>query len=119
VLNFCNKTNTKVFVAIMFSDDDECGGDYGGWRTQGWWGLNPGETKSVHSLDLFHNSNYYYYAEGMDGRVWEGQYGDVYVYSDSFDSCLNIGSTAAEKVVGMRNINISWEITSYTLNLTG
>jgi uncharacterized membrane protein len=119
MLNFYNQTNTTVFVAIMFFDDDVCGGDYGDWRTQGWWRLAPGETKSVHSLDLFHNRYYYYYAKGNDGRVWEGTYGDVYVYSGAFDSCIDIGSTGADDVVGMRQLDIGWEITSYTLNLTG
>ena len=37
--------------------------------------------------------------------VLAGEYGPVYVYYDAFDSCVDIGSTAAYGTVGMRLID--------------
>jgi|SRR5689334_22919349 uncharacterized membrane protein len=113
-LNFCNQTSTRVWVAIMFHDDDACDE----WRREGWWSLNPGECKGVLGLGLFHNEYYYYYAEGDDGRVWEGPYGDVCVSDESFDDCLEYCSTN-DYQVGMRQIDIDGVVVDHTVNLTG
>ena len=63
------------------------------------------------------NRYYSYYAKAADGAQWTGQYGPVYVYHQAFDSCLNIGSTAAYGRVGMRLIDTD-NYGTYTMTLT-
>jgi len=99
---FRNNYYAGVWIAVMHASEDHCGG-HGGWRTQGWWSAQPGS--EVHA---FNTTNRYgcYYAEADDGAYWAGIYGPVYVYSDAFDSCSGIGSTAAYGTVGMRLIDL-------------
>jgi hypothetical protein len=100
---FRNSYPAKVWVAIMRYDPDSCRGEYGTWATAGWWGLNPGQ-----QVWPFSTNNRYaaFYADAEDGAFWAGEYGPVYVYYQAFESCINIGSTAAYDVVGMRLIDI-------------
>jgi uncharacterized membrane protein len=111
-VSFRNSYGKTVWVAIMRYNPDSCGG-YGDWETAGWWQIAPGEVKEV-----FRTSNRYayYYAKAADGATWGGTYGPVYLYHDAFDSCLNIGSSAAYDRVGMRqtDLGLSW---SHTVNL--
>lgn len=114
---FRNSYYTTIWVAVMFYDPDGCA-QYGNWRTGGWWRLEPGQKKWA-----FSTTNKYacYYAEAADGAFWSGPYGPVYVYYEPFDSCINIGSTAAYDVVGMRLITLPWyrwnPLAEYTVNL--
>jgi hypothetical protein len=116
---FHNNHSSTVWIAIMRYDPGACG-SYGNWATEGWWGLNPGGT-----VWAFSTSNRYacFYAEADDGAVWAGSYGPVYIYWDAFSSCVNIGSTAAYDVVGMRLIDLglfAWNpFASHTVNLNG
>lgn len=98
---FRNSYSAKVWVAIMRYDLDSCG-EYGNWATEGWWGINPGE-----QILAFKTDNQYaaFYAKAADGGHWSGEYGPVYVYHERFDSCIDIGSTAAYDIVGMRLID--------------
>jgi hypothetical protein len=103
---FKNRYPSKVWVSIMRYDPSGCGGDYGNWATEGWWGIDTGGTAYS-----FWTTNRYaaFYAEADDGAHWSGPYGPVYVYWNAFDSCVNIGSTGAYEVVGMRLIDLgSW-----------
>jgi len=104
-VQFKNNYPTKVWVAIMRYDTDACGGEGGDWATQGWWPIDPGQEVWAFSTT---NEFAYFYAESADGAVWTGDYGPVYVYADAFNSCLNIGSTAAIKTVGMQQIDLPW-----------
>ena len=99
---FRNSYGTKVWVAIMRYDPDSCG-EYGNWATAGWWGIDPGQ-----QVWAFSTNNRYaaFYADADDGAHWSGPYGPVYVYWEAFDSCVNIGSTAAYGIVGMRLIDV-------------
>jgi uncharacterized membrane protein len=101
-VHFKNSYPSTVWVAVMYYDPDGCD-EYGDWATAGWWKLDPGQKKWP-----FSTSNRYaaFYAEAADGAVWSGPYGPVYVYQSAFDSCVNIGSTAAIDVVGMRLIDL-------------
>ena len=56
----------------------------------------------------FSTNNRYaaFYADADDGAHCSGPYGPVYVYWEAFDSCVNIGSTAAYGTVGMRLIDV-------------
>jgi hypothetical protein len=100
-VRFRNSYPSKVWVAVMYYDPGDCG-QYGNWETKGWWGINTGQTKHP-----FNTNNRYaaFYAEAEDGAVWTGPYGPVYVYQQAFESCINIGSTGALDVVGMRLID--------------
>ena len=86
----------------MQLDKDHCRG-YGDWRTKGWWRAERGA--EVHVLNT---TNRYagFYVEGDDGAHWSGIYGPVYVYADAFDSCINIGSSAAYGTVGMQLVDL-------------
>jgi hypothetical protein len=99
---FRNSYGPKVWVAIMRYDPNSCG-EYGNWATAGWWGINFGQ-----QVWAFSTNNRYaaFYADADDGAHWSGPYGPVYVYWEAFDSCVNIGSTAAYGIVGMRLIDV-------------
>jgi len=99
---FRNSYGTKVWVTIMRYDPDSCG-EYSNWATAGWWGIDPGQR-----VWAFSTNNRYaaFYADADDGAHWSGPYGPVYVYWEAFDSCVNIGSTAAYGTVGMRLIDV-------------
>jgi|SRR5689334_16624279 uncharacterized membrane protein len=117
-VHFKNNTSVAVSVAVMYYDPGSCGGD-GDFSTHGWWNLQPGEEKYPFSST---NEFAYYYAFSADGRlVWNGDVGPVYVYFAKFDSCLNIGSTAADDQVGMRTITLPWyrsnPLATHTVNL--
>lgn len=99
---FRNSYRTKVWVAIMRFDPGGCG-EYGNWATAGWWGIDPGQQVWAFSTN---NRWACFYADADDGQHWSGNYGPVYVYYDAFDSCINIGSTAAYGTVGMRLIDV-------------
>jgi hypothetical protein len=99
---FRNSYPTKVWVTIMRYDPNGCG-QYGNWATAGWWGINPGQQVWAFSTN---NRWACYYADADDGAHWSGPYGPAYVYYEAFDSCINIGSTAAYGTVGMRLIDV-------------
>jgi len=115
MLYFRNRYSHKVWVAIMFYSPGRCG-SYGSWGTRGWWGIDPGNIVGVFNGNSDYNRYYAYYAKASDGATWSGQYGPVYVYHEAFDSCINIGSTAAYGTVGMRLIDVD-SYDDYTMNL--
>jgi uncharacterized membrane protein len=118
MLAFANRYPAKVWVAIMFYSPETCGGEGGNWETMGWWGINPGGSAIVYGNDVEDLNRYYcYYAKAADGAEWSGNYGPIYVYHQAFNSCYNIGSTAAYAVVGMREIDVNG-YDDYTVNLT-
>ncbi|MFK4224734.1 hypothetical protein [Streptomyces sp. NPDC019890] len=90
-----NSTPFNIWVADMYWAPDACG-EYGNFRTEGWWLFKPQERYKVGPSD---GRALYWYAETEDGtRHWTGPYGPVYVTDEAFESCLGIGSTAAYKV---------------------
>ena len=113
-VRFTNSYGPRIWVAIMRHNPSACGG-HGDWQTMGWWAVDQGQTVAA-----FSTSNRYstFYAEAEDGAVWGGPYGPMYVYWDAFDSCINIGSTAAYDVVGTQLIDGNGYGT-YTINLVG
>ena len=114
---FKNNYRTTVWVAVMFYDPDGCR-EYGNWGTRGWWRVEPGA-----EVWAFSTTNQYacFYAEAADGAHWSGGYGPVYVYYGAFSSCINIGSTAAKDIVGMRLITLPWlrwnPLATHTVNI--
>ena len=65
-LRVCNKTNSRIGVAIGYKSDD-------GWLTEGWW--NVGESACETLLAGVLSSRYYYvYATDYDqGGEWAGR----------------------------------------------
>ena len=114
-LYFRNNYPNSVWVCYMYYSPARCGA-YSNWGTRGWWQIDPGQTKLVWVGNTL-NRYYSYYAKAADGAQWTGQYGPVYVYHQAFDSCLNIGSTAAYGRVGMRLIDTD-NYGTYTMTLT-
>ena len=114
-LYFRNKYPNSVWVCYMYYSSARCGA-YGNWGTRGWWKIDPGQSKLVWVGNTL-NRYYAYYAKAADGAQWTVQYGPVYVYHQAFDSCLNIGSTAAYGRVGMRLIDTD-NYDTYTMTLT-
>lgn len=116
-VKFHNSRGSKVWIAVMYYSPSTCGA-YGNWETKGWWGVNPGAT-----VYPFNTTNRYacFYGEGEDGALWTGPYGPMYVYYSAFTSCINIGSTAAYDVVGLRLIDLgsgAWNpLATHTVNL--
>jgi uncharacterized membrane protein len=98
----------------MYYSPARCG-SYGNWGTRGWWRVDPGQTKLVWVGNTL-NRYYAYYAHAADGAIWSGDRGPVYVYHEAFDSCLNIGSTAAYARVSMRLIDVD-NYDNYTMTL--
>ena len=110
---FRNGTGETVWVAIMRYEPSGCAG-YGNFQTKGWWRLEPGQAKRAMNT----SSRYaYYYAHTASGVEWTGDYGPVYVYHRAFDSCVDIGSTAAYGTVGMRSVDLNWAGVNHTINL--
>jgi uncharacterized membrane protein len=112
-VSFRNGTGKTIWVAIMRYDRDRCGG-YGDWETKGWWRLSPGEVKQAFSTSSRYAA---YYAKADDGTQWTGDRGPVYLYHDAFDSCINIGSSAAYATVNMRLIDLNGAGLFHTINL--
>lgn len=98
---FRNSYGPRIWVAIMRYAPDTCGQE-GNWETEGWWGINEGQQVYAINTD---NRYAAFFAKAADGGYWAGIYGPVYVYHQAFDSCVNIGSTGAYGVVGMRLID--------------
>ncbi|GGP90308.1 DUF1036 domain-containing protein [Streptosporangium pseudovulgare] len=101
-LHFRNRYVSRVWVAVMFYSPVTCR-DHGQWGTRGWWAIDPGGEAFVLNTD---NRYAAFYAEAANGAVWTGPYGPMYVYQTAFDSCLNIGSTAARRV-GTRLVDMN------------
>ena len=74
-IGLLNNYSSYMSVALMWYDPAACSGDGGNWATGGWWNLNPGQTGFT---NIFMSSRYFaYYAEAVDGAVWDGLYGPV------------------------------------------
>lgn len=116
---FRNNYPERVWIAILKYDPDECGGDLGNWRKQGWWEIDHGD-----EVRVFSTTNRYaaFHAIADDGAYWSGSYGPVSITWDCFDLCLNIGGTFIDDEVGMRLINLGrwhWMRTArHTVTLT-
>ncbi len=74
-LSFCNQGSTLATVAIGYKGD-------GGWTSEGWWRVDPGDCREVISGDL--TKRYYYWrATTQDGAFPTGDYGFC-TQSDAF-----------------------------------
>ena len=73
-----NKTNSKIFIAFARSQTDSGGDDsYNSDVSKGWWGVEPGKTKTLKTYDYSPFFSVFYYAKSADGKlVWAGKSGD-------------------------------------------
>src|SRR5216117_4217572 len=96
-----NDYSRPVWLAVMYFDPNYCS-SFGDWSTQGWWMINPGQTRFP-----FWTYNQYaaYYAEADDGAVWAGDRGPVYVQWSAFHSCYQLGNNISY-LVGMRLLDL-------------
>lgn len=109
---FTNKHSSEAWVVFMWYQPD-CS-DGGQWEKAGWWHLNPGETKQVHT-DLNHGiAQYYFYAHAADGAEWAGDVTSS-VPPTRFDWCINTGSTNS-RTVGFRPV-YTGDYDNYTVGL--
>jgi len=72
-LQFCNRTGSKVSVAIAYGQKDAPGTSTSGHlgvRVEGWWGIEPNQCATVSNIDAG-NHWVYYYAHSRDG-AWDG-----------------------------------------------
>ena len=72
-LHICNKTESKVYVAVAIMSGD-CMFDWCNERVQGWWNIEAGDCKTPigENLDTSGDTDYYFYAEDSGGTTWTG-----------------------------------------------
>lgn len=110
---FSNKTSKTLYVMYV-RHDRSCPGIP--WRKQGWWRLNPGQTKTVDGARIT-NRYSYFYAQSSDGRLkWEGSSPVACVTNQAFRACWNDCPSPTRRV-GLKRIDAGSR-TSYTVNLT-
>jgi uncharacterized membrane protein len=124
-LYFKNNTNETLQVVISYPNDN-CSG---GYAVKGWWILAPGQTKKAFS-GWAGKHYFYYFAESQSsGRFWprDGSFATT-VNTSVHDTCEHeVVCTATSspapgeqpdcRQVMMGELNPSWEIMDYTVNL--
>ena len=75
-ITLTNDTDAKVFVAVGATSE---GGENDGDFSQGWWGVEPGETKMITIDGYSPVCGYGFYAVSKGGeRVWTDKEGNEY-----------------------------------------
>lgn len=86
------------------------------WRKQGWWRLEPGQTKTVDGARIT-NRYSYFYAESSDGTLkWESNSSVACVSNRAFRACWS-DCSGQNRRVGLRKVDAGSR-SSYTVNLT-
>jgi len=98
-VKFKNNTPNTIWVAHAYASTyqqvcgwyDSCPGqDNGsayGWRVEGWWKLDPGQTKKVNTQN-YGNAWWQYYANDDAGHYWgNGGYNFTVDYANAFNWC--------------------------------
>lgn len=87
-VSFRNLSGSRIFVAYS-RWDEACLNDCGdGWDVLGWVTLDPGQTQT--RANPTEARWFYYYAESVDGTVYNGPYFDE-VMDDRFQKCSCLG----------------------------
>jgi len=67
-LRFHNHYKSTVWVAVMYRDVNRCR-DYGGYATEGWWGISWGQ--DLHILNTQYRYVYFYAFSEDQAKVWQ------------------------------------------------
>ena len=107
VISMTNKTDAKVYVAIARMSS---GGDDARDFSKGWWGIEPGETKTL-KFSYSPVCEYGFYAKSLGGkRVWAGtkdrRLGNFWVHQNAFNAHPR-KSLPGGKKVSFRHLNVS------------
>lgn len=106
----CNETPHRATVAIGYKDG-------GGWTSEGWWGVDPGDCRTVISEDL--STKFLYWRATSADLSWPH---DSYMFCTDASAFTIHGDTECQtrgyKREGFNKIELG-EVTQYTLNLTG
>jgi len=105
-LKFTNQSESTIYVAIGWRDVAHCG-EWGGWRSAGWYPVRKGETATVWYGDCASMNRYwYYYAESEDGSKWDGDVPFDVHPTAPFDICQD-GTIASDlKVYYFRGFDV-------------
>ena len=73
-----NKTDAKIFIAFAQTQTDSGGEDSDAPdSSKGWWGIEPGKTRTFSTYEYSPFYSVFYYATSLGGkRVWCGKNGD-------------------------------------------
>ena len=87
-LEFQNQYHNTVWVALVYGDAG-CGSTF---RKQGWWGVSPGQTRSIWNVNLQTVNRFAsFYAQefkGGGGATWNGTGNNWYLIRDvAFNQC--------------------------------
>jgi uncharacterized membrane protein len=87
-LEFQNQYHSKIFVALVYGDTG-CASKF---RKQGWWAIDPGQTRSIWNVNLQKVNRFAsFYAEefkGGGGATWNGSGNKWFMIRDvGFNQC--------------------------------
>jgi uncharacterized membrane protein len=90
-LEFQNVYQNKIWIALVYGDSG-CGATR--FRKQGWWAVDPGQTRSIWGVNLATVNRYAsFYAEefkGGGGATWNGTGNGWYKIRDvAFNQCYD------------------------------
>ncbi len=111
-LQYSNQYSHGLYLAVGYYQPD-CDVQ---WASEGWWRLEPGQTKTV----LYTTNDYStFYAEADNGAFWAGPYGVDLPYHAFDDWCWDLGVSPGVSV-GMRLVHATnaWFPWVGTINLT-
>jgi uncharacterized membrane protein len=63
-IDFFNNTNEAIFVAVAFFNNES------GWESQGWYTINPNDSKTINLPNSFSDDSIYWYAKNDSGLTW-------------------------------------------------
>jgi uncharacterized membrane protein len=117
-LTICNEYTSDIYVAIGYSNPNQCG-SAGGWTKQGWWHIAPGQCTLVYGGSLQAVNRYWaYYAYATDGKqVWQGSAGN-YCTQVTNQEFLGCWSDPSDYQICFAILDIN-SYDNFTLNLYG
>lgn len=112
-LVICNNYPSTVYLSYMWYDPANCGsGDH--FDTIGWYQVNPGACRTVFFGNVNFNRYWAYYAEAVNGAVWNGNI-QAWVSNSAYRLCHGATCTPC-RVVGFRLLDVD-NFNNYTLTL--
>jgi uncharacterized membrane protein len=105
-LKLCNRTNSWINTAIAHVIP-------GGWRSRGWWGMNPGECKTVYGGSA-KNREFHVYVYSGD-KEWDGDQGHC-VSDRAFTIDITLTSPRCYNIKSFRKFKMGSE-DDYNLNI--